>query len=218
MRCLCEGDLLGLDSYVDEGVSRYSHRTCTDVILYGVDAAVFESMVARHGALQRFLAARVTVAGIVGTHRRSWLDAQAPPIDFLRARFRKHEAASTSPLTLVDATASTRDMVRAMLRDQTDRLGIGTPLEALLSADDLSLFCGQNPMALLREIRSSDSTAEVTTLLKLSARMVDAALAGAHDIDDCCRIEHEVMRALTEVCVRMATAEVAGLLPSPVVG
>ncbi len=32
------GGLLGLDRFVDEGVSRYSHRTCTDVIFLSVDA------------------------------------------------------------------------------------------------------------------------------------------------------------------------------------
>lgn len=94
-----------------------------------------------------------------------------------------------------------------MLRDQTEHLGISIPLEALLSAEDLALFCGQNPIALLGEIRRSDSAAEVIALLKLTSRMVDAALAGAHDVDDCCHSEHEVMRALTEVCVRMATAD-----------
>ena len=83
---LGEGDLLGLERFAGDGACPYSARTATDVILYGVSAALFEAMVARHPLVKRFVAAHFSVDGILGFGRTSWLDAEAPPADFLRAR------------------------------------------------------------------------------------------------------------------------------------
>src|SRR5580765_4367499 len=54
---LGEGDLLGLERFAGDGACLYSARTSTDVILYGVDAAAFESVAARYPLVKRFLAA-----------------------------------------------------------------------------------------------------------------------------------------------------------------
>jgi CBS domain-containing protein len=83
---LGEGDLLGLERFAGDGSCLYSARTASDVILYGVAAAQFESTVDRYPSVKRFLAARVSVSGNLGFNRTSWLEADAPPIAFLRAR------------------------------------------------------------------------------------------------------------------------------------
>src|SRR5262249_45923124 len=83
---LGEGDLLGLERFAGDGSCRYSVRTASDVILYGISAALFESLLARYPALQHFVSAHFSVAGILGFGRTSWLDAEAPPAEFLRAR------------------------------------------------------------------------------------------------------------------------------------
>lgn len=83
---LGEGDVLGLERFSGDGTCLCAARTATDVILYGVAAAVFESTVARYPAAQRYLAAHSSVSGILGFHRTSWLEAEPPPLEFLRAR------------------------------------------------------------------------------------------------------------------------------------
>src|SRR5882757_3367425 len=59
---LGEGDLLGLERFAGDGCCLYSARTASDVILYGVAAAQFESTVDRYPSVRRFLAARVSVS------------------------------------------------------------------------------------------------------------------------------------------------------------
>ncbi len=83
---LGEGDLLGLDRFAGDGSFLYSARTASDVILYGFAADVFESLTARYPAVKRFLAAHFSVAGVLGFGRTSWLDAEAPSLDFVRSR------------------------------------------------------------------------------------------------------------------------------------
>jgi CBS domain-containing protein len=83
---LGEGDVLGLDRFVGDGRCIYSARTASDVILYGVAADLFESFVPRHPAVQRFVAAHASVTGNLTFGRRSWLDQDPPPMEFLRAR------------------------------------------------------------------------------------------------------------------------------------
>ena len=62
---LGEGDLLGLDRFAGDGSCLHSARTATDVILYGVDASVLESVIPRYPAVLRFLSARFSVSGIL---------------------------------------------------------------------------------------------------------------------------------------------------------
>ena len=54
---LGEGDLLGLDRFAAGGLCLYSARTASDVILYGVSAALFESLVPRYPAVKHFVSA-----------------------------------------------------------------------------------------------------------------------------------------------------------------
>src|SRR6476620_353188 len=83
---LGEGDLLGLERFAGDGSCLYSARTASDVILYGVAAAQFQSTVDRYPSVKRFLAAHISVSGNLGFNRTSWLEADVPPLAFLRAR------------------------------------------------------------------------------------------------------------------------------------
>jgi CBS domain-containing protein len=83
---LCEGDVLGLERLSGGAAYVCSARTKSDVILYAVAASAFEALIVRYPAVKRFLAAHHTVSGILGFDRKSWLEADAPPLDFLRSR------------------------------------------------------------------------------------------------------------------------------------
>jgi len=265
---LGEGALLGLERFSGVGACLYTARTASDVILYGIAAASFESVVARHPAVQRFISAHSSVSGVLGFSRTSWLDAEAPPMDFLRARLTvislhasrieaAHQligssngvaaflcengnplgiispvdlcAASTGSARLaarpcppaIAAPLSTRAIVREMMQAQAEEIVItadGTPdrpLQAVLTASDLALFCGHNPVRLINGIRHAGSVAEMTPLLQQATRTSLEALAQPLDVDDCCRMGTEIISALANACIRLASAQVleAGVDP-----
>lgn len=81
-----EGDVLGLERFAGDGSFRCSARTATDVILYGVNADLFDALITRYPVIQRFLAARFSVSSVLGFNRTSWLEAEAPSMDFVRAQ------------------------------------------------------------------------------------------------------------------------------------
>ena len=123
-----EGDLLGLDRFVGDGTYLYSARTATDVILYGVAADLFEPLVAQYPSVKRFLSAHYSVSGIRGFNKTSWLEAEAPPVEFLRARL----VALSADVTRADATSSliaSRNGVAALINDDGRPLGTITALE-----------------------------------------------------------------------------------------
>jgi len=130
---LGEGDMPGLEGFV-AGASRYSARTATDVILYGIATDVFESMVARYPAVQRFLAAQATLSGNLGFHRTSWLEAELPPVEFLRARL------VTLPAGVAKAEAASRLIgagaaVAALVDEVGCPVGTITALELLAAPE-----------------------------------------------------------------------------------
>ncbi len=258
-----EGDLLGLDRYAGDGSFLYSARTATDVIVYGVPADLFDSLVLRYPLVKHFLSAHVSLSGVFGFGRNSWLDAEPPSLEFMRARLTslsinaapsevvsKVISARNSVVAILDengrpvhlatpielcagsATAgvytsppalsgplTTRAAVRAMLHAGSEELAItsgGTlddPLEATLTASELALFCGHNPVRLIQSIRQAGSTTELVPLLRLAESLALAALAQPGDVEDCCRIGTAVVSALAEACIRLATD--AGSSASP---
>jgi signal-transduction protein with cAMP-binding, CBS, and nucleotidyltransferase domain len=211
---LGEGDLLGLDRFTGNGQWQSSARTATDVILYAVSAELFETLLARYPALSRFLSAHFSVSGNLGFNRASWLEAEAPPLDFLRARLAGTRRALESPSPTVAPPLSTRTAVREMLRARVDTLAItadgtpSSPLDAILTASELSLFCNRNPAALISAIRHAASAAEIAPLLRLATPLVRDALAQPQDVDDCCRINLEVIAAVADACIRLAASDV----------
>jgi signal-transduction protein with cAMP-binding, CBS, and nucleotidyltransferase domain len=199
---LGEGDLLGLERFAGDGTCLHSARTASDVILYGVAAAPFEAVAERYPSVRRFLAAHASVSGNVGFNWSSWLDAEAPPLEFLRAR----SAAVPAGLPAVPAGFTTRDAVREMIGSRSAQLAVAG--EAILTAPDLALFCGRDPLALIGAIREAASAAVLAPLARLAAALTRDGLAQPHDIDDCCRIGAEAQKAMAEACVRLAEAGV----------
>lgn len=195
---LGEGDILGLDRFAGDGTYRSTARTTSDVILYALQAAAFEELLARHAAVERFLAAHFSVSA-AGSGRTSWLDAEPPPLEFLRCR---GEAAEGLPALAAEFT--TRDAVRAMLDGQTEAAAVDG---AALTADDLALFCNYNPARLRREIERARTGSELTTLVRLAGRVVVDGLARSSDVDDCARMATEFVAAATAACIRFAEAE-----------
>ena len=82
---LGEGDMPGLEAF-SGAPARYSARTASDVILYGVEAEAFAALVSRYPQVERFLAAHTGLSGNLGFHRTSWLEAALPPLEYWRAR------------------------------------------------------------------------------------------------------------------------------------
>ena len=202
-----EGDLLGLDRFAGDGSCPYSVRTATDVILYGISANLFESLVAGYPAVKRFVSAHFSAAGILGFGRTSWLDAGAPPLAFLRAR--NGHAAGHQDLPAIALPSTARPAVREMLRAGVDQVAITADgFEAVLTAADLALFCNRNPARLIDTIRQARSAAEIAPLLPLAKKLVMDGLAQPHDIDDCCQIGAVTIAAVADACIRLARAGV----------
>ncbi len=256
------GDLL----FAGDGACQYSARTASDVILYGVATALFEAAVARYPQVRRFLSAHFSISGNFGFQRNSWLEAGAPPAEFLRARTTlllpdtsTREAASLllagrcaaaividhagrplGTLTALDLCAAldasvgevahpnpptaafpltTRAAVRQMLQARGDVLAItadgspSSPVEAMLTAAELALFCGRDPAYLIKAIRRAASPLELVPLLHQAVSLLREGLAQPQDVDDCCQIGSEMMAATAEACIRLAAEDVeaAGL-------
>jgi hypothetical protein len=157
------GDLLGLDRSC-------AARTASDVILYAVDAAKFGALADRYPEVRAHLDAHFLAAG-----RTSWLDAEPPTLDFLRAR------RAPSATVKMSGPLSVRNAVREMLRAGVDCLAIE---DATLTSADLALFAGRDAIRLFSEIRRADSPAVREPLLRVARRLAFDALAGPGDVDD----------------------------------
>ncbi len=83
---LGKGDVLGLERSSGGAFYLCSARTRSDVILYAVGASVFEALIIRYPSVKRFLAAHYSVSGVLGFDRKSWLEADPPPLNFLQSR------------------------------------------------------------------------------------------------------------------------------------
>ena len=82
-------------------------------------------------------------------------------------------------------------------------------LEAILTASELALFCGQNPTQLTGAIRAASSAAEIAPLLASGQETASRRAGGSRTTsEDCCRIAAEAVAALAEACIRLARCEV----------
>jgi CBS domain-containing protein len=253
---LGEGDLLGLECLVGDRRCLRSARTAGDVLLYGIRASQLEWLVSRHAAVKQFFAAHFSVAASE-LGRSSWLDADPPPLDFLRARtatvhcgdsqerivsamiaannavvavidsagcpvaiLAPHDVIGSEPapvplLTIPADKLTTRAAVQKMLHSRAEGLAItagGSPrgrLDAILTASDLALFCGHNPVSLVRGIRRASSPAEIAPLLAQARKTVRDSLARPQDITDACGMETEVVAALACACFQLAVESVS---------
>lgn len=191
---LGEGDLIGLERYVGDGVCQHATRTLGDVLLYGVDAAAFEGLSKRYVEVQRFLEAGFSMEAQVGLKRVSWLDAEPPPASFLTARANRLGLRADQEL---NTPVETRRFVTEMLRRDVDALGA-------VRASDIALFCGYDAPGLVREIDEATTGDEIEPLLRLSRRMVRDAMAEPKDIADCQLIATKVMASTIKAGIRAA--------------
>jgi signal-transduction protein with cAMP-binding, CBS, and nucleotidyltransferase domain len=207
---LGEGDLLGLDRFLGDGVYLSSARTTSDVIVYALDASAFEDLAAQHAVVKRYLAAHFSVMG-TGIGRHSWLDAEAPGLDFLRARA---SPVKDVGLSVIDAPFTTRVAVRKMVSTHSEAVAAGA--DAILTASDLALFCDRNPALLLRLVREASCVAELAPLLRQGSRLVLDGLARSTDVDDCACIATEIVAAAAAACIRFAHQDaVSAGIPTP---
>jgi CBS domain-containing protein len=108
---------------------------------------------------------------------------------------------------------SVRSVVRKMLAQKTEELALtrggsaAEPLEGILTASDVAMFCGENPMRLLRAIRRANTTGELGPLREQANRLALRALARPDDVVDSCQIASEAGKALVEACIRIASRE-----------
>lgn len=202
-----EGDLLGLDRFTGDGQYKTSARTASDVILYALEARAFEELMLRYPEVERYLAAHFSLTVTAG-ERSSWLDAEAPTLQFLRHR--RERPAVTGPV--LQAGFSTREAVRVLLEDRALAARVE---DAVLTSTDLALFCGANPAQLLHDIVHAGGIEELSVLLPLAGRLVMDALARASDVDDCGRMATEFVAGATAACIRLAERDAAehGFLP-----
>lgn len=122
---LGEGDLIGLDRFIGDGGCQYAARTASDVILYGVSADLVASLFQQYPAVRQYLRAHFAVSGLSGSHRTSWLEREAPPQDFLRARLVVLREDS-SDMQIADRLDSARNGALAIIDDNGRPVGIVT--------------------------------------------------------------------------------------------
>jgi CRP-like cAMP-binding protein len=169
------GDVLGLERFSAASTPGpvYAAVTKTDVILYGVPAAMFSGLIEHYPVVREFVEAHVSVADVHGFARTSWLDSPAPPLEFLRAR-----NAGANHALRVDCALTTRAIVREMVRLGVEQITVDS---MQISASDLALFCGANPPTLLRYLREAATPAERDVLLNRLSVITREALAQPGD-------------------------------------
>lgn len=203
---LGEGDLIGLERYVGDGVCQHATRTLGDVLLYGVDAAAFEALSKRYVEVQRFLEAGFTMAAQVGWKHVSWLDAEPPPGGFVTARSNRLGLQAVAELC---PPVETRRFVTEMLRLEVDAVKV-TGGGAVVRSSDIALFCGYDASRLVREIEDVESGEEMEPLLRLSRRMARDAMAEPKDIADCRLMASKAVASTVKAGIRAAGQKARG--------
>jgi CRP-like cAMP-binding protein len=219
---LGEGDLLGLDRFLDGQAFVHSARTASDVILYGLEALAFEAMVERYPKMGQFLDVQLsaiktyakTPGGRDGTRgaRRanvgaSWLDAAAPPAEFLARRMAARGARNGA------APARAGDTVESywlqLLESRAGELAIeerGAQV-GLLSAADLAVLTGRDPASLLTAMETWCTDTDRAALLEQARVLVAEGLVGPWAVDRCTRVFEIFERAATGNLTRLAGEE-----------
>lgn len=204
------GDIVGLDGLVGDRKARYSVRTASDVIVYGLSAGLFSGLAERHEGVERFLNARFSMAGWTVSGRGSWFDAEAPSEAFLRARAGRHPIVQNRPK--MKLPVRTRTALQSMLQSGSSELDIvdeAGEIAGVMTAKELALFCGQDAVGLVKELESAATPEELRVLLKLAKRMIDAGLAGARDVDDCRLLGDKILHATVTAAIRIAVCQAA---------
>ena len=129
------GDLLGIEPFAGDGFSHAGARTATDVILYGFSMDLFETLSKRHSSVRRFLTAYSSISGKLRANKTSWLDADAPPIEYLRSRLLvlpQNVSTRDAASSLIDSSK----VVAAFVNESGCLIGTITALELLVASSD----------------------------------------------------------------------------------
>ena len=219
---LGEGDMLGLDRFLDAQSFVHSARTASDVILYGLEALAFEALVERYPSMGQFLDVQLsavkTYARAGGTHERTlgtrvqsaggnWLDAAAPPAEFLARRMAA--CGTRNGLAAARAGDTVENYWLQMLELRADALAIedGGTQVGVLSAADLAVLTGRDPASLLTAMETWCTDQDRAALLERARVLVAEALAGPWAVDRCARVDAIFERAAAGNLTRLAEAE-----------
>ncbi len=194
------GDVIGLDSLIGDGRLHYSARTSCDVIVYCLSTTQFADLAAKYPEVERYLKARFSVEGWSDSSRKSWLDAEPPPVSFLEVR---NAQPSSNGIPLLEAPYSTRSALALLMDTRSPAIRIG---DTVLTARDLALFINHDPTSLIAELSRSASPLEARAWISVARRMLNSALAGAEDIEDCCRLASHLLQAAIHAAIRAASA------------
>ncbi|MEP7364075.1 MAG: putative nucleotidyltransferase substrate binding domain-containing protein [Acidobacteriota bacterium] len=219
---LGEGDLLGLDRFLDAQSFVHSARTASDVILYGLEALAFEAMVERYPSMGQFLDVQLsaikTYAKGTSAHEgkpdartenasSNWLDVASPSAEFVARRM----AACGRNLGGLEARAG--DIVETywlqMLEARVDSLAIvdGGKQIGVLSAADLAVLTGRDPVSLLTAMDTWCTDADRMVLLERARVLVTEVLVGPWAVDRCARVDAIFERAAAGNLTRLAEEE-----------
>lgn len=109
----------------------------------------------------------------------------------------------------------TADYLLEMLRGRGECLVItengvpDAPLHGLISADDLAIGCGRNPILLLREILVAEDISELAYLRQQAEALLAESLVGPSLIEWLSQMLYELNAALIESVIRLTEAELA---------
>ena len=94
-----EGDILGLDRFIGDGVYKTSAITTSDTILYAVTAQAFEELLANHDDVERYFAA--LFSDLMTTHAPGSASRYQPlQLSILQLPIVAHPTAQVQPNTL----------------------------------------------------------------------------------------------------------------------
>ncbi len=200
------GDILGVDRFFGESVYFTSARTASDVILYSIDAALFEDLMRRLPAVGAYVLAHTDVQARAKDLTVTWVEAAAPPLECL-----EHSAGHA--LTAKDGQSAGAYFLQ-MLHACVDELQLEDSGRAL-PAGMLALFSGQNPVRLADELQRASGPAQWSPLLRLANRMTVAGLDSHSAARLSAPIATQLNNAFVRAAIRQAVNGVDGLAGIP---
>jgi CBS domain-containing protein len=175
------GDILGLGRFLDASQYLHTAKTAAEVILYSIDAATFETLVRKHPAAGRYLAAHFSVtARYAGALRISesedaptnesagWLETKELPVEFSRRRLitclpdlsirdgaKRIFQSSGEALAVVDAEGKPLGLIGAAALGEIAMAGkvpLDTPIEFVMDRRFQTAPAGLKPVDYLIEM------------------------------------------------------------------
>lgn len=227
---LGEGDLLGLGRLLNSASYLYSARTKSDVILYGLDAAKFESVVARYPSVSQFLHNQLaaiksyaanggsSLASVAdpagGKSVETWLDQAPPPSGFLARSLRTMAASEVAALPTVRANSTLERLwmrfleTRAAALRVTEDGSLGAEPVGLLRACDLAVLCGRDPLAIAVAFDTWATGADRPLLIHRAQQLISESFASPREFDRSARLSEALERAAIHNLIRCAAGAI----------